>query len=222
MRIFHKSLFEYLLDSSRSGDLRLDLGLAHEIVANHILRGRNIQDNWELVDFENFTYHCQYARLNDTLTHHLRSLACDLKITFPRSLFFSTSKPLQAILYFLQVLGRQDFDSSGHCYRKFVKKQTQCLRLDVPWSRRLKSMIRTWGRNFTVTSQGVRGYFLSSFDDVFQSFGYYILRDTNGLDGSSPIPALNTSVVKSIEQEHEMFSVYVKSHHQYPDTVISF
>jgi hypothetical protein len=41
IRIFHKSLFDYLLDSSRSGDLQLDLGLAHETAANYILRGKN-------------------------------------------------------------------------------------------------------------------------------------------------------------------------------------
>ena len=42
IRIFHKSLFDYLLDSSRSEDLQLDLGLAHETAANSILNGRKI------------------------------------------------------------------------------------------------------------------------------------------------------------------------------------
>jgi len=41
IRIFHKSLFDYLLDSSRSGALELDLGLAHETAANYHLRGKN-------------------------------------------------------------------------------------------------------------------------------------------------------------------------------------
>ena len=36
MRIFHKSLFDYLLDPSRSEDLQLDLGLAHETAANYL------------------------------------------------------------------------------------------------------------------------------------------------------------------------------------------
>ena len=46
IRIFHKSLFDYLLDPNRSGDLQLDLGLAHEIVANYILREGKMQNNW--------------------------------------------------------------------------------------------------------------------------------------------------------------------------------
>ena len=44
VRIIHKSLFDYLLDSNRSGDLQLDLGLAHESAANHVLSGRTIFD----------------------------------------------------------------------------------------------------------------------------------------------------------------------------------
>ncbi len=40
IRIFHKSLFDYLLDSSRSRELELDLGLAHETAANYLLRGK--------------------------------------------------------------------------------------------------------------------------------------------------------------------------------------
>ena len=34
---YQKTLFDYLLDSGRSGDLELDLSLAHETAANHIL-----------------------------------------------------------------------------------------------------------------------------------------------------------------------------------------
>lgn len=42
IRIFHKSLFDYLLDPSRSGDLLLDLGLAHGVAANFLIRDRGI------------------------------------------------------------------------------------------------------------------------------------------------------------------------------------
>ena len=46
IRIFHKSLFDYLLDSGRSEDFRLDLGLAHEAAANHIVRLRKLKNGW--------------------------------------------------------------------------------------------------------------------------------------------------------------------------------
>jgi hypothetical protein len=37
VRILHKSLFDYLLDATRSGHLPFDLARAHEVVATHIL-----------------------------------------------------------------------------------------------------------------------------------------------------------------------------------------
>ena len=37
LRIYHKSLFDYLLDYNRSRDLELDLSLAHETAANYLL-----------------------------------------------------------------------------------------------------------------------------------------------------------------------------------------
>jgi hypothetical protein len=46
IRIFHKSLFDYLLDPSRSEALALNLGLAHETAANYILKHKNSTDNW--------------------------------------------------------------------------------------------------------------------------------------------------------------------------------
>ena len=121
-----------------------------------------LQDSAE---FQQFAYHCQFARLNDVLTSHLRSLACDSKIIFNDSLskLLVPSKQfslLQSILYFLQVMGRQvrqhpmnilqsdlidmsckDFDSTGHCYRTYVAKMGQYLRLAVPWSQRFKNKI---------------------------------------------------------------------------------
>jgi hypothetical protein len=44
IRIYHKSLFDYLLDSSRSEGLQLNLQWAHESAANHILRQNKFQD----------------------------------------------------------------------------------------------------------------------------------------------------------------------------------
>jgi hypothetical protein len=79
IRIYHKSLFDYLLDSDRSEKLHLDLGSVHECVANHILRGNTMQDNWSKFSslgetilpmftaylgsavFRYFVYHCQFA-----------------------------------------------------------------------------------------------------------------------------------------------------------------
>ena len=46
IRILHKSLYDYLFDASRSGDLALDLGLAHETAANYILRRKKSQGSW--------------------------------------------------------------------------------------------------------------------------------------------------------------------------------
>ena len=46
IRIFHKSLFDYLLDPSRSESLLLDLGLAHGVAANFLIRDKVIQDKW--------------------------------------------------------------------------------------------------------------------------------------------------------------------------------
>jgi len=46
VRILHKSLFDYLLDSSRSEDLQLNLGLAHGTATNYILKHENLQNNW--------------------------------------------------------------------------------------------------------------------------------------------------------------------------------
>jgi len=46
IRIYHKSLFEYLLDPSRSGELQLDLGLAHENAANFISLREQLEDAW--------------------------------------------------------------------------------------------------------------------------------------------------------------------------------
>ena len=46
IRILHKSLLDYLLDSNRSADLQLDLRLAYESAANHIQQERKVKDSW--------------------------------------------------------------------------------------------------------------------------------------------------------------------------------
>jgi len=46
IRILHKSLFDYLLDPSRSEDLQLNLGFAHGTATNYILKHENLQDSW--------------------------------------------------------------------------------------------------------------------------------------------------------------------------------
>ena len=126
IRIFHKSLFDYLLDSSRSKSFQLDLGLAHEAAANHIIQLIDLKDYWcesfyymgklfltfhDLPDtskFQDFAYHCQFARFTDTWPGHIRSLARDPKIAVQSGSFgFSRSLLLQSMLYFLQVIGRQ-------------------------------------------------------------------------------------------------------------------
>jgi hypothetical protein len=133
IRIYHKTLFDYLLDSSRSGDLQLDLGLAHENAAIYILRGGTMQDDWsrlsslrdtifpmltaylDSIEFRDFVYHCQFARLNETLKRYLRSLALDRKVAFTkrksgpllRGDDQSHDRLLESILYLLQVFGRQ-------------------------------------------------------------------------------------------------------------------
>jgi len=130
IRIFHKSLFDYFIDPSRSG-LQL-LGLAHEAAAGHILKGQKVLNNWgawvrcEVVlmltacpdpeDFQLFAFHCQFARLNDTLTNHLRSPACDPENTFPNVLSMSKgSCLLQSVFYFLQVTSREVSDGVSMC-----------------------------------------------------------------------------------------------------------
>ena len=47
VRILHKSLFDYLLDSSRSGDFHLNLSIPHRIVTKYII------ENW--VSFQNYS-----------------------------------------------------------------------------------------------------------------------------------------------------------------------
>jgi len=130
IRVLHKSLLDYLLDPSRSRDFQLDLGLANESAANHILRENKSQDGWcecsccngdnlpticgylDLAEFHDFAYHCQFACLNDTLKRHLRPLACDPEMIFTESLSTlfgksTRSSLLQSILYFLQAICRQ-------------------------------------------------------------------------------------------------------------------
>ena len=63
-------------------------------------------------EFSNFAYHCQFARLNDSLTNYLRSLACDRQIAFSGCLSIQQisecpSLQLKTILYLTQSMRRQ-------------------------------------------------------------------------------------------------------------------
>ena len=60
LRIYHKTLFDYLLDSSRSGDFELDVSLAHETAANHILQEKIIQQQ------------CSESSVNSKVSNTLR------------------------------------------------------------------------------------------------------------------------------------------------------
>ena len=70
IRIFHKSLFDYLLDSNRSGNLRLDLGLAHETIANYILQRGKMKNSWRECSSQqdgtqsNFFWLCIFSRIS--------------------------------------------------------------------------------------------------------------------------------------------------------------
>jgi hypothetical protein len=44
VRIIHKSLFDYLLDSTRGGHLPFDLARVHELAATHILTRKIVED----------------------------------------------------------------------------------------------------------------------------------------------------------------------------------
>jgi hypothetical protein len=170
IRICHKSFFDYLLDSTRSGDLLLTPALAHESVANHIVRGRTFQDKRGAtlfpkltpfpgsVDIANCTYHCQFAHLNDTLTSHIRFLACAPDVTLTKSLRtpLNDLRLLQSgILSTSQPAGKQsasklDFIFSARILiseslRKYVDKEIQDFRPACPWNQGWKSMILAVG-----------------------------------------------------------------------------
>jgi hypothetical protein len=99
VRILHKSLLDYLLDSARSGHLPFDLARVHEVVATYILTHMSAQDvfgaflshqfrpnsnssfNKDLRDLRSFAFHCQYAHLNETLKSYLN----DMVVPYPTS-----------------------------------------------------------------------------------------------------------------------------------------
>jgi len=92
VEIFHKSLFDYLLDPSRGGHLPFDLARVHEVAATHIvkkclrpsvlsyfcLRFTCYSDSSFLVTVTHhslaFVHHCHFGYLNNTLTKDLHSL----------------------------------------------------------------------------------------------------------------------------------------------------
>ncbi len=92
-RVFHKSLFDYLLDPSRSGSFHLKLDLAHETVAVYALKNLLLANTFSeyhyigmslfylyifehvaLEYFHHFAYHCYFARYNIELKDHICSL----------------------------------------------------------------------------------------------------------------------------------------------------
>lgn len=97
LRVLHKSLFDYLLDQTRSEHLAFDLARVHEVAATYILKQKIAIHKcgafllWPYTpqltiakgmdDFRHFSYHCRYATLNDTIKAYLRSL----KVPSPRS-----------------------------------------------------------------------------------------------------------------------------------------
>lgn len=89
--MFHKSLFDYLLDPFRSGSFYLELDKAHETIAVYALKklllGNTFSEyyvgisyftfTFEYLDleyFHHFAYHCYFARYNIELKNRIFSL----------------------------------------------------------------------------------------------------------------------------------------------------
>jgi hypothetical protein len=87
IRVLHKSLIDYLLDPIRSACFHLDLALAHEAVANYLLINYVLEqrcsesflesgspENFTILSvfkaLEDFSFHCQFARLNERLRRY--------------------------------------------------------------------------------------------------------------------------------------------------------
>ena len=130
IRIYHKSLFDYLLDFVRGGHLPFDLYRVHETAATYILTQKIAKAACStsplplkyasfgivvtgLSDFRHFAFHCQYGYLNTALKSYLFSL------DVPCPKFLPTSyEPLpswtdeqcfllhQSIWHFLRTLAR--------------------------------------------------------------------------------------------------------------------
>jgi hypothetical protein len=86
IRIRHKSLLDFLLDFTRSGDLCINFDFVHEASANYVLKKiREEKCSKSLFDifakfsncfiatheFRSFAYHCQFAHLTGTLKSYL-------------------------------------------------------------------------------------------------------------------------------------------------------
>ena len=129
IRILHKSLFDYLLDFSRSGNLPFDLARVHLSGANYILKQQIVRGMWSafpfhrsmsrsdspsakaLTDFEYFACHCHYVYLDDTLKDYLHSL----EVPYSKSIMTTPLKlsakdwhlPLSIMWHFFRALSRK-------------------------------------------------------------------------------------------------------------------
>ena len=112
VRILHKSLFDYLLDPTRSGHLpmHLDFARVHELAATYILKAKILTDRCSaffsirsrfysysrflfkaIFEFANFAYHCRFGYLNDDLKDYLR----DLEVPYPKCITTAFKTPLE-------------------------------------------------------------------------------------------------------------------------------
>jgi len=125
VRIYHKSLFDYLLDFNRGGHFPFDLAQVHESAANYILKEKIMEDLCgtsflhrstpiltlfvkDIHDLDEFAYHCQYAHLSDTLKNYLHSL----EVPYPRSIARLSDRDMisflsSSLLPLFRTLGRE-------------------------------------------------------------------------------------------------------------------
>ncbi|KAF9531188.1 hypothetical protein CPB83DRAFT_849519 [Crepidotus variabilis] len=132
IRVLHVSLFDFFLDKSRSEHLYMDLGFAHQILAEHNLRqwqGRVTQ----MHDRQCFRFllHCHAAHLPETLMANLQSFSELYKNVLgnadPSSLETFLFLPFIFQLFF-SILLRQGFTESltwHTLHAKRIKKQLQ-------------------------------------------------------------------------------------------------
>ena len=129
IRILHKSLLDYLLDFTRSGDLRINFDFVHEASANYVLEKKIREDKCSksLFDifatfsnrfiatheFRCFAYHCQFAHLTatSTLKRHLTDTCLEVPTQQHLSNNYSWEHPGKSlplsIFYMFRTLSRK-------------------------------------------------------------------------------------------------------------------